>query len=74
MPFSLRAGDALHVAIAAEYGADLYTLDAHLAEAGPAFGVRIHLLQDQCPAANTGSTPDSASCALIIAISRSSPA
>lgn len=40
----LRAGDALHVAIAAEYGADLYTLDARLAEAGPAFGVRTHLL------------------------------
>jgi uncharacterized protein len=40
----LRAGDALHVAIAAEYGADLYTLDARLAEAGPALGVRTHLL------------------------------
>eukprot|EP01037_Dinobryon_pediforme_P010503 gene10503-10571_t len=34
----LRAGDALHLAAAAEYGATLFTLDHHLADAGPALG------------------------------------
>ncbi len=36
---SLRAGDALHLAIAADCGATLVTLDQRLAEAGPALGV-----------------------------------
>lgn len=40
----LRAGDALHLAIASEYGATIYTLDQRLAEAGPALGVPAHLL------------------------------
>lgn len=40
----LRAGDALHLAIASEYGATLYTLDRLLAEAGPALGVPTRLL------------------------------
>lgn len=40
----LRAGDALHLAIAAENGAALYTLDQRLAAAGPAVGVKTHLL------------------------------
>lgn len=35
----LRAGDALHLAICAEHGATLCTLDQHLADAGPAVGV-----------------------------------
>ena len=35
----LRAGDALHVAIASEHGATLQTLDQRLADAGPALGV-----------------------------------
>jgi predicted nucleic acid-binding protein len=40
----LRAGDALHLAIASEHGATIYTLDQRLAEAGPALGVAAHLL------------------------------
>lgn len=40
----LRAGDALHLAIASEYGATLHTLDRLLAEAGPALGVPTRLL------------------------------
>ncbi len=35
----LRAGDALHLAVASEHGAILHTLDRRLAEAGPALGV-----------------------------------
>ncbi|KAB1076013.1 type II toxin-antitoxin system VapC family toxin [Methylobacterium planeticum] len=40
----LRAGDALHLAIASEQGATLHTLDQRLAEAGPALGVPARLL------------------------------
>lgn len=40
----LRAGDALHLAIASEYGATVYTLDRRLAEAGSALGVPTRLL------------------------------
>jgi len=40
----LRAGDALHLAVAAAQGATLHTLDRKLAEAGPALGVPTHLL------------------------------
>jgi hypothetical protein len=40
----LRAGDALHLAIASEAGASLYTLDERLAAAGPQAGVRTVLL------------------------------
>ena len=35
----LRAGDALHLAVASEHGAMLHTLDQRLAEAGPVLGV-----------------------------------
>ncbi len=35
----LRAGDALHLAVAAEHGATLWTLDVRMAEAGPVLGV-----------------------------------
>ena len=35
----LRAGDALHLAVCAEQGATLRTLDRRLFEAGPALGV-----------------------------------
>jgi predicted nucleic acid-binding protein len=35
----LRAGDALHLAIASEAGAMLQTLDRKLAEAGPSLGI-----------------------------------
>jgi uncharacterized protein len=35
----LRAGDALHLAIASEQGATICTLDQRLAAAGPALGV-----------------------------------
>jgi predicted nucleic acid-binding protein len=35
----LRAGDALHLAIASERGATVHTLDRGLADAGPALGV-----------------------------------
>ena len=34
----LRAGDALHLATASDYGATMYTLDRRLATAGPALG------------------------------------
>jgi predicted nucleic acid-binding protein len=40
----LRAGDALHLAIASEHGATLDTLDQRLAQAGPALGVPTQLL------------------------------
>jgi predicted nucleic acid-binding protein len=40
----LRAGDALHLAIASEHGATVHTLDQRLAEAGPALGVPTRLL------------------------------
>ena len=40
----LRAGDALHLAIASEHGAAMHTLDRRLAEAGPALGVPTQLL------------------------------
>lgn len=41
---SLKAGDALHLAIAAREGALLCTLDKKLADAGPPLGVRTKLL------------------------------
>ena len=40
----LRAGDALHLAIAMDYGAILITLDRQLGEAGSAAGVRTRTL------------------------------
>ena len=40
----LRAGDALHIAIASEHGAAVHTLDERLAQAGPALGVPTQLL------------------------------
>ena len=40
----LRAGDALHLAIAGEHGATIYTLDRRLADAGPILGVPAQLL------------------------------
>jgi predicted nucleic acid-binding protein len=40
----LRAGDALHLAIAAESGSTLYTFDQRLAAAGVTIGVNAHLL------------------------------
>jgi predicted nucleic acid-binding protein len=40
----LRAGDALHLAISADHGATLCTLDRRLAEAGDALGVQTLLL------------------------------
>lgn len=39
----LRAGDALHLAVAAEHGALVQTLDRRLADAGPALGVPVEL-------------------------------
>lgn len=42
----LRAGDALHLAIAAEHGATVHTLDKRLAEAGPKLGVQTRLLAE----------------------------
>jgi len=35
-----RAADALHLAICADHGATLCTLDRRLGEAGPALGVK----------------------------------
>jgi len=40
----LRAGDALHFAIASDHGATVHTLDRRLGEAGPALGVPTLLL------------------------------
>lgn len=40
----LRAGDALHLAVASEHGATVYTLDQRLAEAGVTLGVPTRLL------------------------------
>jgi predicted nucleic acid-binding protein len=40
----LRAGDALHLAIASEVGATVYTLDRRLAEAGPVLGVATQVM------------------------------
>jgi hypothetical protein len=40
----LRAGDALHLAIASEHGATVHTLDFVLAGAGPRLGVPTRLL------------------------------
>ncbi len=40
----LRAGDALHLAVCAEHGTTLCTLDRRLSEAGPALGVKTLLL------------------------------
>lgn len=40
----LRAGDALHLAVASNHGATMHTLDRRLAEAAPAFGVPAQLL------------------------------
>jgi uncharacterized protein len=40
----LRAGDALHVAIAAEQGATICTLDKHLAEAAVTLGVNAEMV------------------------------
>ena len=40
----LRAGDALHLAICADHGATLCTLDRRLGEAGPAVGVKTMVL------------------------------
>lgn len=40
----LRAGDALHLAIASEHGATVHTLDQRLADAGPALGVPTQVL------------------------------
>jgi predicted nucleic acid-binding protein len=40
----LRAGDALHLAIAYAHGATIHTLDQRLAEAGTALGVSARLL------------------------------
>jgi len=40
----LRAGDALHLAIASDHGATVHTLDRRLADAGPVLGVPTRLL------------------------------
>lgn len=40
----LRAGDALHLAVCAEFGATLCTLDQRLASAGPPLGIPTLLL------------------------------
>ena len=40
----LRAGDALHLAICADHGARMCTLDRQLAEAAPALGVAVEAL------------------------------
>jgi uncharacterized protein len=40
----LRAGDALHLAVCADRGATLCTLDRRLGKAAPSFGVKTTLL------------------------------
>lgn len=39
----LRAGDALHLAVASQLGATVYTLDQKLAEAGAPLGIKTQL-------------------------------
>ncbi len=41
---SLRAGDALHLAVAADRGSEVCTLDQRLASAGPLLGIAARLL------------------------------
>ena len=41
---SLHAGDALHLAVCADHGATLCTLDRRLSDAGPALGIKTKLL------------------------------
>lgn len=41
---ALRAGDALHLAVASDHGATVHTLDRRLAEAGPVLGIATQLL------------------------------
>jgi predicted nucleic acid-binding protein len=41
----LRAGDALHMAVASEQGATLHTLDQRMANAGPELGVSVELMR-----------------------------
>ena len=41
---SLRAGDALHLAVCADHGATLCTLDRRLSDAGPVLGIKTMLL------------------------------
>jgi uncharacterized protein len=43
-PLGLRAGDALHLAICAEHGVQLCTIDRRLAAAGAPLGVKTTLL------------------------------
>lgn len=43
-PKPLRAGDALHLAIAKSHGATVWTLDCKMAEAGQALGLGTRLL------------------------------
>lgn len=40
----LRASDALHLAIASEYGAELCTRDVRMAQAGASLGIRTQLI------------------------------
>ena len=40
----LRAGDALHLAVASDHGATMQTLDRRLADSGPALGIPTRLL------------------------------
>jgi predicted nucleic acid-binding protein len=40
----LRAGDALHLAVASEHGATVHTLGQRLADAGPVLGVPAQLM------------------------------
>jgi predicted nucleic acid-binding protein len=40
----LRAGDALHLAVAADHGATIFTLDKRLAEAATSLGVRAEMV------------------------------
>ena len=46
----LRAGDALHLAIAVDQGSALCTLDRRLAEAGQALGLKVQLLRRESQA------------------------
>jgi predicted nucleic acid-binding protein len=55
--FGLRAGDALHLAVASDHGATLFTLDQRLAAAGPFLGAAAVVAWTSRPECRSYSSP-----------------